>query len=81
MTRMRLAVLMGAVFFAALSLTAAAADNDALREMQDRVQIEKLMWTMPERSTRATRKPSSPISRRTDNSAGGPVRSRAATLS
>jgi len=39
-----LAVLMGAVFFAALSLTAAAADNDALREMQDRVQIEKLMW-------------------------------------
>ena len=44
MKRIGLAFVTGAVFVAALSLTAAAADNDALREIQDRFQIEKRMW-------------------------------------
>jgi uncharacterized protein (TIGR02246 family) len=44
MIRIRLAVLTAVVFMAAVSLTAVAAENDVLREIQDRDQIEKLMW-------------------------------------
>jgi uncharacterized protein (TIGR02246 family) len=44
MTGIKLAVLTGIMLMAAISLTAVAAENDTLREMQDRVQINKLMW-------------------------------------
>ena len=44
MTRIKLAVLMTVIFMAAFSLASVAAEKDILREIQDRAQIEKLMW-------------------------------------
>jgi hypothetical protein len=44
MTRIKLAVLTGVVFMAAASLTAVAAEDDVLREIQDRAEINKRRW-------------------------------------
>lgn len=44
MTKTGLAAPMTVVFIAAVCLTAVAAEKDVLREIQDRAQIEKLMW-------------------------------------
>jgi uncharacterized protein (TIGR02246 family) len=49
MTKIRFEILMGLVIMAAVSLTAVAADtvaaeDNALREIQDREQINELMW-------------------------------------
>jgi uncharacterized protein (TIGR02246 family) len=44
MTRIRMAVLAALVFMAAVGSAAVAAENDTLREVQDRAQIQALMW-------------------------------------
>ncbi len=44
MTRMRLLVLAGVVLMATVSSATFAADDDVLREIKDREEINKLMW-------------------------------------